>query len=321
MNPIELPFDILYLLGQQYPSIALSETNFSMNDMIKKIYDDATQFIIKHCPSLNHQLELTRQMTHFVKLVDELQIEVKRLNGEQQQPICCNLSVNEKILWGYFHYQNLVQEIILKTQRAQEEDFNTFIQAVAHEVSRVMLPTENARDVWKNLQENQLIQQITQLNLNNQGMRFLPPEIGLLTNLKLLYLENNDLKTLPLELMSLSQLQRLCLNHNKLETIPNDIHLPELRFFELRDNNLKQVPNLSAYPNLAFIHLHHNQIKNIPLDIDSHPNLNKIYLKDNPIKDIPNPLSSRLELTKIKLHISVTMTKEELLSSLTHRRE
>ena len=49
----------------------------------------------------------------------------------------------------------------------------------------------------------------TMLDLNNQGITAIPPEIGQLTNLKTLFINNNRLKAIPSEIGRLTNLNSL----------------------------------------------------------------------------------------------------------------
>jgi Leucine-rich repeat (LRR) protein len=71
----------------------------------------------------------------------------------------------------------------------------------------------------------QLIQQaardgVATLNLSNQGLSSLPPEIGQLSKLQTLDLNYNQLTSLPDAIGQLTSLRALYLNRNRLRSLP-----------------------------------------------------------------------------------------------------
>jgi Leucine-rich repeat (LRR) protein len=91
---------------------------------------------------------------------------------------------------------------------------------------------------------------VTEVNLENNNLTSLPPEIGNLTNLKWLHLNNNNLTSLPPEIGNLSNLKYLYLYINNLTSLPPEIgNLTNLEVLDFADNNLaylpKEIGNLS----------------------------------------------------------------------------
>lgn len=64
---------------------------------------------------------------------------------------------------------------------------------------------------------------LTALYLNDNCLTRLPPDIGLLVNLRTLDVSNNKLRSLPAELGELIQLRELHLNHNMLRSLPYEL--------------------------------------------------------------------------------------------------
>lgn len=299
MELMHLSTEVLYLIAEEHPSIALASTNHIMQEIVNKIFDSSAKFIEREWSSLNHSPMPLNQANkikrqYFNELLEEVKAEAQRLDN--RQPDLSHLSTAEKIMWGYIHFRDLIEEVKLKTRQAQKEDFKKVVEAIAIEIDYPDLISLDPQAAWEMIKNNQWQTGIQELHLSGKNIRFLPPEIGDLKNLRQLYLDNNQLKTLPEEIKFLSSLQTLSLNNNQLINLPDRIQLPELESFELRHNHLEQVPNLSAYPKLKYMFLHHNGIKEIPTEVDSHPSLTKIYLKNNPIRQIPSALSTRVEI-------------------------
>ena len=86
---------------------------------------------------------------------------------------------------------------------------------------------------------------LQELDLSDNALSALPPEIWNLTTLQLLYLSNNQLSELPPEIGNLALLQRLSLSGNQLSELPPEIgHLTALRGLYLYDNPLPYPPDL-----------------------------------------------------------------------------
>jgi len=138
----------------------------------------------------------------------------------------------------------------------------------------------------------QLYQQ-TELNLSlyDNQIKTLPPEIGLLTNLRGLYLSNNEIKTLPPEIGKLSNLRELSLSNNKIETLPPEIgSLRNLLVLYLNNNKIETLPpEIGLLSNLQLLMLHKNQIETLPPEIGSLSNLRYLFL-DRTVKKIPDNL-------------------------------
>ena len=63
----------------------------------------------------------------------------------------------------------------------------------------------------------------TTLDLSDEGLEYLPAEIGNLTSLTELFLDGNDLTALPPEIGNLTGLTRLALDGNELTALPPEI--------------------------------------------------------------------------------------------------
>jgi hypothetical protein len=78
---------------------------------------------------------------------------------------------------------------------------------------------------------------LTELNLDDNNLTSIPPEIGTLKNLQALYLGRNDLTALPPEIENLSNLTLLSLFENKLTVLPQEIcNLANLKTLGLTGN-------------------------------------------------------------------------------------
>jgi hypothetical protein len=299
MTLMSLNRDVLTLIAQNEPSLALSSTNHAMHEIVNEIFEFAAKYMEKEEVYYNHSKTLIsycgiNNAQYFLKQIEKVQLEAQRLSNKQSD--FSQLSVTDKITWGCLNFQSLVEEVKVNTEKVQQEDFKKFIEVVVKEIDQPVLQGLEPLQAWEIIKENHWEVNVGKLDLSEKNIKFLSVEIGSLTNLKELNLANNQLITIPKEINSLYSLHTLLLDHNKLINVPDCIQLPNLERYELRHNNLENSPNLNCYPKLKWIYLHHNKIKEIPSDVETHPTLMKIFLKNNLITQIPSPLSDRIEI-------------------------
>ena len=83
---------------------------------------------------------------------------------------------------------------------------------------------------------------------------------------------------------------RLDLSSNNLRVLPENIHLPNLKDFNVSDNELKALPNrLLLLPSLVTLDLSHNNLRVLPKNINL-PNLKDFDLSYNKIQKLPTQL-------------------------------
>lgn len=141
-------------------------------------------------------------------------------------------------------------------------------------------------------------EKITYLNLSDRKLIAIPPEIGVLKNLKDLLLANNDIRNMSLSLLACRNLRRLDLSSNTLSNIPIQLtYLLHLEDLSLRDNRLNNLPgNFSQLRNLRYLDLSnvhpklakgHNDFKYIPPSVCHLPKLEKLLLEKLNISQLP----------------------------------
>lgn len=93
---------------------------------------------------------------------------------------------------------------------------------------------------------------LCELELSHNHLTALPPQIGLLTNLKMLLLDHNALSELPVEIGNLVQLQVLHLQCNSLAFVPEQLcSLPDLRHFKVLLNAFDFAHRQLLLPNVG----------------------------------------------------------------------
>ena len=135
------------------------------------------------------------------------------------------------------------------------------------------------------------------LDLSGNQLTSVPPEITKLTKLRFLNLGFNQLKIVPPEITRLSTLTSLTLGFNQLKIVPPEItRLTNLTSLNLTSNQLKIVPpEITGLTNLISLNLSDNELRNMPSEITKLMNLSSLDLSDNELSSVP------LEITKLTM--------------------
>jgi len=149
---------------------------------------------------------------------------------------------------------------------------------------------------------------ITKLDLSNQGLSELPPDLPTaLPNLSVLFLSNNKFTELPAIIGQCPNLQMIAFKSNQMTSIHPDALHSQLRWLILTDNLLLELPDslggncrrlqklmlsgnrLTAIPksisncrNLELVRLASNRLTEPPMELLSLPSLRWVALSDNP---------------------------------------
>jgi len=104
------------------------------------------------------------------------------------------------------------------------------------------------------------------LNLAQNSIQHLPPDIGGLQKLKKLYVQGNQLKSLPMSMATLIRLEELFVQHNHIHEIPSEFSsIKTLTSLSLAHNDLTSLPaELEALKMLKLVDLSGNTIVNVP---------------------------------------------------------
>jgi len=115
--------------------------------------------------------------------------------------------------------------------------------------------------------------QLRSLQICNNYIEVLPPEVGLFANLVTLDISSNRLKSIADEICSLIHLRTFVARNNCLsvESIPKDFGaLPSLAVLNLSGNQLVQLPvQFTELPQLKCLYLGANQISAIPPEVEN----------------------------------------------------
>ncbi|HSW76919.1 MAG TPA: leucine-rich repeat domain-containing protein [Candidatus Saccharimonadales bacterium] len=141
------------------------------------------------------------------------------------------------------------------------------------------------------------------LNLSNQQIKVLLPEMGQLSHLQYLDLSNNQLSALPPEMGQLIHLQTLYLFKNQLNALPPEMgQLSHLQYLNLSNNQLSALPpEIGQLINLQELSLSYNQLSELPPEIGQLRALQYLYLSKNNFSSVfINKLTRQLLNTTIR---------------------
>ncbi|XP_064623503.1 leucine-rich repeat-containing protein 57-like [Lineus longissimus] len=148
-----------------------------------------------------------------------------------------------------------------------------------------------------------LTKNLRTLDLSDNKLPLLPPDIGQFTMLKSLTLTSNRLTALPEDIGKLKKLETLLLATNRIPRLPATIcNLSSLRTVNLSKNGIREFPaELCGLKNLDSIDLSHNNIVVIPdgvrglQAVELNVNQNQINTISEAISECPRLKVLRLE--------------------------
>ncbi len=141
---------------------------------------------------------------------------------------------------------------------------------------------------------------LKELRLAKNELTKVPPEIGNLKALENLFLKGNRLATVPPEIGNLTNLRLLGLSANKLTTLPTEIgNLKKLETFGVADNELTTLlPEIKELEKLTTLYANNNKLTTLPPEIGSLKALEKLYLGKNQLATVPPEIGN---LTNLKV--------------------
>jgi small GTP-binding protein len=127
------------------------------------------------------------------------------------------------------------------------------------------------------------------LDLSNQGLREVPPELFALAALEALDLSGNQIAVLPAELGSLTALEMLNLSNNQLTDLPAALrNLTRLRTLNLSRNGLQELPPaVVELRTLVALDLSGNSIDRLPPALLQLTALQDLRLNQNELATLP----------------------------------
>jgi Leucine-rich repeat (LRR) protein len=141
------------------------------------------------------------------------------------------------------------------------------------------------------------------LDLTDNSIEDISPEISNLTNLETLNLTYNGITEIIPEMCQLPNLSSLYLGYNGVTSIPSEIcTLANLTELLLNDNCITAFPSeLCQLINLSLLCLNNNTITEIPPEIYLLTNLKELYINNNNLIEIPSELFQLTNLSVLEL--------------------
>ena len=143
---------------------------------------------------------------------------------------------------------------------------------------------------------------LTYLDLRQNKLASLPPEIGACVSLVELYLSDNQLTELPLEIGGCAALELLSAQRNKLVAMPASLGAcARLETLDLTSNALVELPAgmLGGLASLRELFLGSNKLQALPGDIGFCANLERLVVPSNQLKALPDELGRCAKLVDI----------------------
>jgi Leucine-rich repeat (LRR) protein len=143
---------------------------------------------------------------------------------------------------------------------------------------------------------------LTYLDLRQNKLVTLPPEIGACTSLLELYLNDNALVELPSELGHCGKLEVLSVQRNKLTSVPLSLGgCISLQTLDFTGNVLTEIPigMLGHLSNLRHLFLGTNKLQTLPSDIGLCLSLEQLSAPSNQLKILPDEIGNLSKLIEI----------------------
>jgi len=281
-------------------------TKATWTELQEKLYNIALaifEWFKTMCPCLSPKKERPRPIAaqEFVRTSKDIIIDLLS---------CCEISDQLRFR---FHFpekpsDEFYEQLIQKIKERYGFSFSSvlskddFLQVLKdeHDVLLIKLFFSLVKDVEGTIQERANIirdrlsqNSETSLDLGGKELFFLPPEIGLLPELRILRVQDNRLEVIPEEICECEKLNNLIAKNNLIIALPEKIgELKKLTALNVSHNVLERLPaSFGDLKSLERLFLSNNQIQEVPASIGSLSKLQELKLHFNPVKKIPSNIS------------------------------
>jgi Leucine-rich repeat (LRR) protein len=154
---------------------------------------------------------------------------------------------------------------------------------------------------------------LDELNVGNNLIKQIPPEMGGLSKLTSLWLDDNHLDEFPVVLCSLTTLTELRLSGNQIPHIPQSISvLKGLRTLSIDNNKLTEFPmGILDLLSLEHLWLRQNFIGELPDNLDKLINLVTLSVSSNELYSLPACINSMSSLKFLYANANKISTVDE----------
>ncbi|KAG6491147.1 hypothetical protein ZIOFF_052479 [Zingiber officinale] len=156
------------------------------------------------------------------------------------------------------------------------------------------------------------------LDLTNNRINEVTPEISKLVNMQRLVLANNQIKQLPTTIGILRQLKVIILDGNHLTNLPDELgFLSRLEKLSITGNSLVCLPNtIGNLCNLVLLNVSSNKLKCLPESIGGCISLEELQANDNVIEELPSSVCNLVHLKLLSLNNNlIQQLPQDLLKS------
>uniref|UniRef100_A0AAZ3NYC7 Disease resistance R13L4/SHOC-2-like LRR domain-containing protein n=1 Tax=Oncorhynchus tshawytscha TaxID=74940 RepID=A0AAZ3NYC7_ONCTS len=206
--------------------------------------------------------------------------------SELQEAICMAKQERHKNLFLNYRNLNNFPVELLKDEGLQ------FLQRLYMKRNSLTTLPDNLAQKLPNL-----IELLQSLDLSDNALQFICPEIGRLRSLRHLRLANNQLKYLPPEIGALCDLETLDVSRNVLVRLPERLHqCLSLQCLTADRNNLTSFPRqLCQLHSLNELSMAANQLTSLPLDLGRSRELQFVFVDNNVhLKGLPSYLYNKV---------------------------
>jgi len=130
-------------------------------------------------------------------------------------------------------------------------------------------------------------------DISKDGISYLPPEIGNLTELRVLVCSGNMIDSIPPEIASCVNLQKLDCASNRITALPPAIgSLSKLTHLDVRHNRVETIaPEIADCKSLYLLQLTGNKLTELNIAVTKIASLKELYLKDNRLVTLPSAIA------------------------------
>ncbi|KAG7298401.1 hypothetical protein JYU34_018023 [Plutella xylostella] len=161
---------------------------------------------------------------------------------------------------------------------------------------------------------------ITRIDVSNNELRILPPELFVLKSLRYLNAAQNKLERLPTlsepfeEDIEASKTRRMKKPNKKLR--PAVYSAPVLQDLYLQDNRLEEIPpELFSLPNLVTLDISNNKLRTLPYEMWTAPRLKDLNAALNHLKDLPHKEQNQVDGASPSCLLSPSDSSSQLSAS------
>lgn len=143
--------------------------------------------------------------------------------------------------------------------------------------------TEFPREIF------QLADSLEILNLSDNALHALPPDLHRLKHLRVVFCSNNRFTELPTSLGQCRQLSMIVFKGNRIEQVPAAALPPKLRWLTLTDNCIQALPEaLGDCRDLQKLLLAGNRLRSLPSSLANCQRLELLRIASNRLSELPN---------------------------------